>query len=67
MAVFVPYPDDERLAMTGDEDIGFFVNCDVIFGEDGDSATVSHFAALMREVGKSSKESAVEAIVRDGE
>ena len=47
--------------MTGDEDVGFFVNHGTIFGEDGDSAIICCFVNTMREVGKSSKESAVEA------
>ena len=51
-AVFVLYPDEERLAMTGDEDIGFFVKCDTIFGEDEDSAIVSHFTDTHERSGK---------------
>ena len=52
MAVFVPYPDDERLAMTSEEDIGFFVNCDAIFCEDGDRAIISCFANTHEGSGK---------------
>ncbi len=58
--MLIPYPNEEWLAMTSDEDIIFFVYCDTIFGEDGDSAIV--LPKLMREVGKSSQESAAKAV-----
>ena len=52
MAAFISYPNEERLAMTGDEDVGFVVDCDAIFGENGDSAIVSSFANTHEGSGK---------------
>jgi len=43
-AMLIKDPKQNGLALAGDEDTRFFVDCDAVLGEDGDGAIISSFA-----------------------
>jgi hypothetical protein len=62
--VAITYANENGVTLTGDEDILFVVDDDSVFGENGDFPVLAILPTLMKEVGKSSNESAVEALVK---